>query len=64
MAVVLILLTLTILSACGDAEANLPPVEEEQIENVVKSYVVREESLPEYEVSIDAVENGWARVSL
>jgi hypothetical protein len=63
-ALILSFMALFILTACNSTEANLRPVEREQIENVVKEFVVREESLPPYEVSIEAVDDGWARVSL
>jgi hypothetical protein len=42
----------------------LDPVEEEQIRNVVEDYFVRNSAVPEYEVTILAVEQDWARVSI
>lgn len=58
------LIILLSLAACGGETATLRPVEEEQIENVVKEFMVREETIPEYEVTIEEATEGWARVSL
>lgn len=42
----------------------LRPVEEEQIENVVTDYFVRDSAAPTYIVNVELVENNWARVSM
>ncbi len=42
----------------------LRPTEQEQIENVVKNYLIRDTNIPDYEVSIEAVDDNWARVSV
>lgn len=42
----------------------LRPVEEEQIENVVIDYFVRDSASPEYTVTIEEVDQSWARVSM
>ncbi|MCB0153495.1 MAG: hypothetical protein KDF65_01770 [Anaerolineae bacterium] len=53
------------LSACGPQNrAAVRPVEQEQIKNVVREYVVRDTNIPDYEVTIEAVAEDWARVSL
>lgn len=61
-----VLFTLVALSlaACNSQTAELRPVEAEQIENVVKEFVVRNSTIPEYEVTIENVVDGWAKVSL
>ena len=51
-----------LLAGCGNN--NLRPVEEEQIKNVVEDYLVRDTNIPEYEVEIAEVRNGWARVNV
>ena len=51
------------LSACNSQDTT-GPVEQEQIENVVKDYVVRDTNIPNYEVTIEATTKDWARVSL
>ncbi len=43
---------------------NLRPVEEEQIDNVVTAYFSRDSAAPEYTVTVQEIEDGWARVSL
>ena len=61
---ILSLMTLVTLAACSNAEAELRPVEEEQIENVVKEFVTRDTNIPDYEVTIEEATDSWARVSL
>ncbi len=46
------------------AANSLSPVEEEQIKNVVSDYFVRDSGVPSYEVTIEKVEQDWARVAI
>lgn len=59
----IILLAGGVLSACNPQNI-AGPVEQEQIKNVVKDYVVRDTDIPDYEVTIEAMAKDWARVSL
>ena len=43
---------------------SLSPVEEEQIKNVVSDYFVRDSGAPSYDVTIEKVEQNWARVAI
>ncbi len=43
---------------------SLTPVEEEQIKNVVSDYFVRDSGAPAYDVTIEEVEQNWARVAI
>lgn len=60
---IIIAICLPIVAGCGNS-ADLRPVEEEQIENVVKDYYVRNTEIPEQEVTIEASTAEWARVSI
>jgi hypothetical protein len=60
----LIIALLGLLSCNGAEETTIRPVEQEQIENVVKTFLVRDTTIPEYEVTIEAVVDDWARVSV
>jgi len=51
-------------SAAPAVVDDVRPVEEEQIENVVSDYFSRDSAAPDYTVTIQAVEDGWARASL
>ncbi len=51
------------LAGCG-TQAEARPTEEEQIKNVVKQYFVREGNVPDYTVTIEAVQDNWARVTI
>lgn len=53
-----------LVAACNTPSANLTPVEEEQIKNVVQDYYVRHASIPEQEVEIQEVVGNWARVAI
>jgi len=53
-----------VLSACNSQNVTVRPVEQEQIENVVKEFVVRDTNIPNYEVTVETVAQDWARVSL
>lgn len=53
-----------ILSACNSQNVTVRPVEQEQIENVVREFVVRDTNIPSYEVTIEAIAEDWARVSV
>ena len=57
-------LTALLLGACVVQSAPPVPVEEEQIENVVKEYFVRDTTVPDYDVTIEEVASNWARVSI
>ena len=52
------------LMGCSSQSQTLTPVEEEQIENVVKDYVIRDTEIPDYTVTIEEVSAEWARVSV
>ena len=52
------------LSGCSELTAPVGPVEEQQIETAVKTYVTRDTNIPEYEAFIETVNEGWARVSI
>ena len=54
----------SLLAACNTPSANLTPVEEEQIKNVVQDYYVRNTSIPDQEVEIQEVADNWARVAI
>ena len=43
---------------------SLRPVEEEQIDNVVTAYFSRDSAAPDYTVTVEEVEEGWARVTM
>jgi hypothetical protein len=53
-----------LLVGCSAGAPELRPVEEEQIENVVKEFMVREGSVPDYEVNIQQATQSWARVAI
>ena len=53
-----------LLVACDTPSANLTPVEEAQIKNVVQDYYVRHTSIPDQEVEIQEVASNWARVAI
>ena len=53
-----------LLVACDTPSANLTPVEEAQIKNVVQDYYVRHTSIPDQEVEIQEVAGQWARVAI
>ncbi|MEZ4736745.1 MAG: hypothetical protein R3E79_57425 [Caldilineaceae bacterium] len=57
-------LWILLAAGCGIQSDAVRPVEEEQIENVVTDYYVRNTSIPDYDVTIEAVEEEWARVSI
>jgi hypothetical protein len=61
---VLILVIFLSSAACSLQSNTLRPVEEEQIANVVVDYYTRNGALPEQEVTIEAVTEDWARVSM
>jgi hypothetical protein len=44
--------------------SQIDPVEEEQIKNVVTDFFVRDSAAPAYEVTIEEIEQNWARVAL
>jgi hypothetical protein len=58
------LFSLLILAGCTTQADTARPVEEEQIKNVVSDYFVRAGSVPDYEVTIEEVDDNWARVRL
>jgi len=60
----LMLVIAQLVAACDTPSANLTPVEEEQIKNVVTDYYVRETSIPDQEVEIQEVAGNWARVGI
>lgn len=65
LAIPAVLITLLVLLGCNTTEeTTIRPVEQEQIENVVKTFLVRDTTIPEYEVTIEAVVDNWARVSV
>jgi hypothetical protein len=49
---------------CSSQSETLTPVEEEQIETVVKDYVIRDTEIPDYTVTVEEVSADWARVSV
>lgn len=60
----LLVLIAPLLVACNTPSANLTPVEEAQIKNVVQDYYVRHTSIPDQEVEIQEVAGHWARVAI
>lgn len=60
----LLVLITPLLVACNTPSANLTPVEEAQIKNVVQDYYVRHTSIPDQEVEIQEVAGQWARVAI
>lgn len=60
----LLVLIAPLLVACNTPSANLTPVEEAQIKNVVQDYYVRHTSIPDQEVEIEEVAGNWARVAI
>jgi len=56
---------LILLAAGCDIQSDaIRPVEEEQIKNVVIDYYTRNTSIPDYDVTIEEVEEEWARVGI
>jgi hypothetical protein len=53
-----------LFAGCGVQANPARPVEEQQIENVVEEYYVRNGSIPEYEATIEEVDGTWARVRI
>jgi len=64
MCMLLLAMTAPLLAACNTPSANLGPVEEEQIKNVVEDYYVRDTSIPAQDVQIQEVAGNWARVGI
>ena len=60
----LLVLITPLLVACNTPSANLTPVEEAQIKNVVQDYYVRHTSIPDQVVEIQEVAGNWARVAI
>jgi hypothetical protein len=52
------------LVACSISAGGATPLEREQIKNVALSYFLREPALPDYEATVEKVEDGWARVRI
>lgn len=59
-----ILAALLLIALVSCNSNTLRPTEQEQIENAVKNYVIRDTNIPNYEVSIEAVAGNWARASV
>lgn len=53
-----------LLFGCGSAASEATPAEEEQMKNIALSYFQRGNGVPEYEATIEEVEEGWARVRI
>lgn len=62
--IVMLSLTCGMLVACSISADTATPVEEEQIKNVALSYFLREGAVPDYEATVEKVEDGWARVRI
>lgn len=62
---ILIVLAITcgVLVACS-ISAGATPMEREQIKNVALSYFLRERAVPDYEATVEKVQDGWARVRI
>jgi hypothetical protein len=60
-----VLVAIALLFSACDTQANpARPVEQEQIENLVEDFYVRDGSIPEYEATIEEVDGTWARVRI
>jgi hypothetical protein len=59
-----LIVTAVLLAGCSTRADQARPVEEEQIKNVVKDYFVRSGSIPDYEATIEEVDDNWARVRI
>lgn len=61
---IVLAITCGVLVACSISADDATPLEKEQIKNVALSYFLRERAVPDYEATVEQVENGWARVRI